>query len=96
MAVSGAVSAAGSVRVWLIPQDEAKWRAPLTWFDSPLNEGAFTIYAAPGDYLVIIDERADRAFSAYDLDKAEDYIRERAGSQAFITLKAGERRSVRF
>jgi hypothetical protein len=82
-------------QVWLIPEDETKWRAPLTWFSSRISEdGTFTIYAAPGDYLIIVDEGVDRGFGPYDLDRAEDYVKERAPRARHITLKAGERKSV--
>ena len=34
-------------QVWLVPEDETKWRAPLTWFSSRIDDsGAFTLYAA--------------------------------------------------
>ncbi|HSP62589.1 MAG TPA: carboxypeptidase-like regulatory domain-containing protein [Pyrinomonadaceae bacterium] len=83
-------------QVWLIPEDETKWRAPLTWFSSRIYEdGTFTIYAAPGDYLLIVDESDNHGFGPYDLDRAEDYVRERAPRVRHITLKAGERNSVR-
>ena len=84
-------------QVWLVPEDETKWRAPLTWFSSRIDDsGAFTLYAAPGDYLIIIDERVDRQFNPFNyLDWTEDYVREHAPGARHITLKASERKSVR-
>ena len=93
--VNGTTSPVTTGQVWLIPEDETKWRAPLTWFSSRIDDGgAFTLYAAPGDYLIIMDERADHWFGPYELDKAEDYVREHAPRARHITLKAGERKSV--
>lgn len=83
-------------QVWLIPKDETKWRAPLTWFVSPISEdGTFTVYAAPGDYWIIVDQGKELTLDPYDLDRAEDYIRERTPGGPRISLKPGERNSVR-
>jgi hypothetical protein len=94
--VNGGTSLVTKGQIWLIPEDETKWRAPLTWFSSRIYEdGAFTMYAAPGDYLIIIDERVDHRFDPFNyLDWTEDYVREHAPGARHITLKAGERKSV--
>jgi hypothetical protein len=82
--------------VWLIPKDETKWRAPLTWSVSRISEdGTFTVYAAPGDYWIIVDQGKEQSFDAYDLDRAEDYVRERAAGGPHISLKPGERNAIR-
>jgi hypothetical protein len=94
--VNGGTSLVTKGQIWLIPEDETKWRAPLTWFSSGIYEdGAFTMYAAPGEYLIIMDERGDRGFGPYELDAAEDYVRAQATKARHIMLKAGERKSVR-
>jgi len=89
-------SRATTGQVWLIPEDKTKWRAPLTWFFSRIAEdGTFIIYAASGDYLLIVDQGIEQGFDSYDLDRAEDYVRERAPRAQHITLKPGERKSIR-
>jgi hypothetical protein len=94
--INGTTSPVTSGQVWLVPEDETKWRAPLTWSSSRIYEGGvYTIYAAPGDYLLIVDEGVDHRFDPFDyLDRTEDFVRKHAPGARHITLKAGEGRSV--
>jgi hypothetical protein len=94
--VNGTTSPVTSGQVWLVPEDETKWRAPLTWSSSRIYEGGvYTMYAAPGDYMIIVDEGVGNRFDPFDyLDRTEDFVRKHAPGARHITLKAGEGRSV--
>jgi hypothetical protein len=81
-------------KVLLVPEEKKNWSAPPTWYFSPLGrDGEFTIYAAPGDYLVIFDEEGHN-LAALGSNASEDFVKARAGTALHVHLGAGERKSI--